>query len=412
MTELLANHLGGRWTLGSGGGAALFDPVLGNELVRVDATGLDLAGGFAHARRVGGAGLRALTYGQRAERLGAIAKVLQANRDTYYEISTANSGTTKADSGVDIDGAIYTLGVYAKLGATLPDAPFLPSFLLDGDATALAKGGAFASQHVQVPTRGLALFINAFNFPAWGLWEKAAPALLSGVPVVVKPATATAWLTQRMVADVIASGLLPAGALSVICGSAAGLLEQLRPFDVLSFTGSAQTAALLRAHPAVVANSVRLNIEADSLNAALLMPDAAEDSEAFAAVRPRGRARDHDQVRPEVHGHPPRARAAVAVRSRRRRDRGEARRRQPSAIRGTRRCGWARSSAASSSTACSPASRTPAGQTRCCTTAARSRSSMPTRGRRVRGPDAARRATTRTAPMSCIAWRSSAPSPR
>jgi hypothetical protein len=134
MTELLANHLGGRWTLGSGSGTALFDPVLGNELVRVDAAGLDLAGGFAHARRVGGAGLRALTYGQRAERLGAIAKVLQANRDTYYEISTANSGTTKADSGVDIDGAIYTLGVYAKLGATLPDDA-LPAILLDWMAT-------------------------------------------------------------------------------------------------------------------------------------------------------------------------------------------------------------------------------------------------------------------------------------
>ncbi|MBP6544904.1 MAG: 3,4-dehydroadipyl-CoA semialdehyde dehydrogenase [Piscinibacter sp.] len=281
MTELLANHLGGRWTLGSGSGTALFDPVLGNELVRVDAAGLDLAGGFAHARRVGGAGLRALTYGQRAERLGAIAKVLQANRDTYYEISTANSGTTKADSGVDIDGAIYTLGVYAKLGATLPDAPFLPSFLLDGDATALAKGGAFASQHVQVPTRGLALFINAFNFPSWGLWEKAAPALLAGVPVVVKPATATAWLTQRMVRDVVEAGVLPEGALNIVCGSSAGLLDALQPFDVLSFTGSAHTAALLRRHPAVAERSVRVNIEADSVNSALLMLGATPGSPAF-----------------------------------------------------------------------------------------------------------------------------------
>jgi 3,4-dehydroadipyl-CoA semialdehyde dehydrogenase len=277
MTELLANHLGGRWTLGSGGGAALFDPVLGNELVRVDATGLDLAGGFAHARRVGAAGLRALTYGQRAERLGAIAKVLQANRDAYHEISTANSGTTKADSGVDIDGAIYTLGVYAKLGATLPETPFL----LDGDATALAKGGAFASQHVQVPTRGLALFINAFNFPSWGLWEKAAPALLAGVPVVVKPATATAWLTQRMVRDVVDAGVLPEGALNIVCGSSAGLLDALQPFDVLSFTGSAHTAALLRRHPAVAERSVRVNIEADSVNSALLMPGATPGSPAF-----------------------------------------------------------------------------------------------------------------------------------
>jgi len=277
MTELLANHLGGRWTSGLGTGTALVDPVLGTELVRVDASGLDLPGGFAHARRVGGAGLRALSYRQRAELLGAIAKVLQVNRDAYYEIATANSGTTKADSGVDIDGAIYTLGVYAKLGATLPETPYLP----DGELAALAKGGAFASQHVRVPTRGLALFINAFNFPSWGLWEKAAPALLAGVPVVVKPATATAWLTQRMVKDVVDAGLLPEGALNVVCGGSAGLLDALQPFDLLSFTGSADTAALLRRHPAVAERSVRVNIEADSVNSALLMPGAAPGSPAF-----------------------------------------------------------------------------------------------------------------------------------
>ncbi len=132
-----------------------------------------------------------------------------------------------------------------------------------------------------VPTRGLALFINAFNFPSWGLWEKAAPALLSGVPVVIKPATATAWLTQRMVQDVVDAGVLPAGALSVICGSSAGLLDALQPFDVLSFTGSADTAALIRQHPAVAVRSVRVNIEADSVNSALLMPGAAAGSEAF-----------------------------------------------------------------------------------------------------------------------------------
>jgi acyl-CoA reductase-like NAD-dependent aldehyde dehydrogenase len=134
---------------------------------------------------------------------------------------------------------------------------------------------------VQVPTRGVALFINAFNFPSWGLWEKAAPALLSGVPVIVKPATATAWLTQRMVKDVVDAGVLPAGALSVICGSSAGLLDQLQPFDVLSFTGSAETAAVIRSHPAVTQRSVRVNIEADSVNSALLLPGAAPGSEAF-----------------------------------------------------------------------------------------------------------------------------------
>lgn len=276
-TELLLNHLCGQWLAGQGRGTPLFDPVLGTELVRVDATGLDLPAGFRFAREQGGAALKALTYRQRGELLGAIAKLLQQHRDTYYEIAQANSGTVKNDSAVDIDGAIYTLGTYAKLAATLPDA----HHLRDGDAIALAKDAAFQSQHVQTPVAGLALFINAFNFPSWGLWEKAAPALLSGVPVVLKPATATAWLAQRMVKDVVDAGLLPAGALSVVCGSSAGLLDALQPFDVLSFTGSADTAAVIRSHPAITRHSVRANIEADSINSALLLPGEAPDSPAF-----------------------------------------------------------------------------------------------------------------------------------
>lgn len=272
--ELLSNYLGGRWAAGTGAGTALFDPVLGNELVRVDATGLDLQGGFAFAREQAAPALRALTYRQRGELLAAVAKVLQANRDAYYEIATANSGTVKNDSAVDIDGAIYTVSTYAKLAASLPDGKFLP----DGDAVRLGKDELFQSRHVQLPVRGLALFINAFNFPSWGLWEKAAPALLSGVPVVVKPATATAWLTQRMVKDVVDAGVLPVGALSVVCGSSAGLLDALQPFDVLSFTGSAETAATIRSHAAVARHSVRANIEADSLNSALLLPGASDEA--------------------------------------------------------------------------------------------------------------------------------------
>ncbi|GLC95196.1 hypothetical protein Tamer19_46040 [Cupriavidus sp. TA19] len=277
MTELLSNCLGGKWQAGTGAGTPLIDPVLGDELVRVDATGLDLAAGFAFARELGGAALRALTYRQRAALLADIVKVLQANRDSYYEIATANSGTVKNDSAVDIDGGIFTLGTYAKLGDTLGDR----QYLLDGEAARLGKDPLFQSQHVLVPTRGVALFINAFNFPSWGLWEKAAPALLAGVPVIVKPATATAWLTQRMVRDVVEAGVLPAGALSVICGSSAGLLDQLQPFDVVSFTGSADTAAVIRSHPAISQRSVRVNIEADSINSAVLLPQAGPDTAAF-----------------------------------------------------------------------------------------------------------------------------------
>jgi len=277
MSELLPNHLAGRWQTGGGPGTPLFDPVLGTELVRVSNAGLDLEAAYAYARDEGGAALRALTYAQRAGLLSGIVDVLKANRDRYFDIALANSGTTRQDSAVDIDGAIFTLGQYARWGASLGGTHWLP----DGETVPLAKDGAFRSRHVQVPTRGLALFINAFNFPAWGLWEKAAPALLSGVPVVAKPATATAWLTQAMVADVIAAGILPAGALSVVCGSAQGLLSPLQPFDVVSFTGSAETASAIRSHDAVVRRSVRVNIEADSLNSALLLPDAQPGSEAF-----------------------------------------------------------------------------------------------------------------------------------
>ena len=277
MSQKLSNFLGGRWQAGTGTGTPLLDPILGNELVRVDASGLDLAAGFAFAREQGGPALRLLSYRERAALLTAAGKLLQAHRDAYYEIATANSGTVKNDSAVDIDGGIFTLGTYAKMGESLGDR----HYLLDGEMTRLGKDPLFQSQHVLTPTRGLALFINAFNFPSWGLWEKAAPALLSGVPVVVKPATATAWLTQRMVQDVVDAGIFPPGALSVVCGSSAGLMDALQPFDVVSFTGSAETAALIRSHPAVTHRSVRVNIEADSVNSALLLPGEASDSAAL-----------------------------------------------------------------------------------------------------------------------------------
>ena len=274
---LLPNFWGGAWVTGQGAGTPLIDPLTGESLVRIDATGLDLANGFTFARQQGGSALRALTYRQRGALLAAAVKVLQANRDAYFEISTANSGTVKNDSSVDIDGAIFTLGTYAKLADGLGDK----TFLMDGESTRLSKDGLFQSQHVLSPLHGVALFINAFNFPAWGLWEKAAPALLSGVPVIVKPATTTAWLTQRMVQDVVEAGIFPVGAISVICGSSAGLMDPLQPFDVVSFTGSAETAQVIRSHPAVTQRSVRVNIEADSVNSAVLLPDAAAGSEAF-----------------------------------------------------------------------------------------------------------------------------------
>jgi 3,4-dehydroadipyl-CoA semialdehyde dehydrogenase len=276
-SQLLPNFLAGRWQTGTGKGTPLFDPITGTELARVSSGGLDLNEGFAFAREQGGAALRALTYAQRAAMLGEVVKVLQANRGAYNDISTANSATVAKDTMVDVDGGIFTVGYYAKQGAGLGEQ----HFLLDGERIRMGKDPLFQTQHILTPTRGVALFINAFNFPSWGLWEKAAPALLSGVPVIVKPATATAWLTQRMVQDIVNANILPLGALSVVCGSSEGLMDALQAFDVVSFTGSAETGRIIRSHPAVAQRSVRCNIEADSVNSALLDPNATAESEAF-----------------------------------------------------------------------------------------------------------------------------------
>lgn len=277
MTSLLNNYLSGQWQPEAEAVHTLLDPVTGEALARTGGAAQGLQEAFAFARNDGRLALQAMSYAQRAAMLADTLKVLQANRDEYYAISLANSGTIKNDSAVDIEGGLFTLGFFAKLGAALGDA----KTLTDGTAASLSKDQLFQSQHVMVPIKGLALFINAFNFPSWGLWEKAAPALLSGVPVVIKPATVTAWLTHRMVSDVIAAGVLPKGALSIVCGNSTGLLDALTPFDVLSFTGSADTAATIRAHAAITRDSVRANIEADSLNVTLLGEDATPGTAAF-----------------------------------------------------------------------------------------------------------------------------------
>lgn len=273
----LSNYLNDRWQEGAGAGTPLTDPVTGEVLATVSSDGLDLAAALDHGRRVGGTGLQALTYGERAALLGRIADVLQAKRDDYFRISLQNSGATEGDASFDVDGAIYTLKTFARAGKTLGSA----RHLADGARIPLAKTDVFQGQHYLVPLSGVAIFINAFNFPAWGLWEKAAPALLAGMPVLVKPATPTAWLAQRMVADVVAAGILPPGALSIVCGGARDLLDHVTECDVVSFTGSADTAARVRSHPAVVRHGVRVTIEADSVNAAILGPDAVPGTPVF-----------------------------------------------------------------------------------------------------------------------------------
>jgi 3,4-dehydroadipyl-CoA semialdehyde dehydrogenase len=278
-SENLESYLSGRWMRGEGVETRLVDPVKGDELATVSAKGIDLAEALAFARMHGQAGLRSLSYAQRGKLIGAVADVLAANRARYEDIAIANSGNTKTDAAIDIDGGIGTLKYYARLGSGLGEA----QTLLDEKPVRLAKAENFQAIHLMLPRRGVAIHINAFNFPSWGLWEKAAVSLLAGVPVLAKPASATALLAHAMVKDVIAAKVLPEGALSLLCGGAGALLGALTSDDVVAFTGSADTGARVRGHSNVVARSVPVNIEADSINAALLAPGSAPGSAAFDA---------------------------------------------------------------------------------------------------------------------------------
>jgi 3,4-dehydroadipyl-CoA semialdehyde dehydrogenase len=273
----LSNYVSDHWSEGLGAGELLVDPVTGDELVRVSSQGVDLEAALQFARAHGGPALRQLTYIQRAELLAKIADALAANRDEYFRLSLVNLGATQADASFDVDGAIYTMKYYAKIGRALAEGKILK----EGASIALSKSNAFAGQHFLMPAKGAAVFINAFNFPAWGLCEKAAPALLSGVPIVVKPASPTAWLAHQMVEDIVKADILPSGAISIICGSARDLLGHVREEDVVCFTGSADTAARIRSHANVLGRSVRVNIEADSINSAILGPDVAPGTDLF-----------------------------------------------------------------------------------------------------------------------------------
>ena len=261
---------------GAAPAATLYDATTGEPVAQASTRGLDLRAALVHARRTGGPTLRAMTFAERGAMLKQLAEVIHGNREELIEVSR-HGGTTRSDAKFDIDGASGTLSWYAYLGKTLGDR----TVLLDGPQEKVLRSSRFVSQHVRVPRQGAAIHINAFNFPAWGTAEKAAAALLAGVPVVTKPATATSALTERIVALWVASGALPAGALSLVCGSAGDLLDHVGPQDCLAFTGGSETARRIRAHEAVIANNVRVNIEADSLNAWVLGPDIEVGSDTF-----------------------------------------------------------------------------------------------------------------------------------
>ena len=273
----LQSYARGEWVTGTGAGTPLVHAVTGEPLGDASSEGLDFAAMADYARTVGGPALRRMTFHQRALMLKEMAKYLSERKDGLYQLSAA-TGATKADSWIDIDGGIGTFFVYASKGRReFPNE----TFYVDGAMEAISKGGTFVGRHLCVPLEGVAVHINAFNFPVWGMMEKLAPTLLAGVPAIVKPATATAYLTEACFRLMLESGIFPPGSIQLICGSAGDLLDHLGCQDAIAFTGSAATGRKLKDTRSIVENTVRFNQEADSLNCSILGPDAAPGTEEF-----------------------------------------------------------------------------------------------------------------------------------
>jgi len=273
----LLNFVQGEWVAGSGRGSDLFHAVTGEKIAEASTGGIDFKSMVEYAARTGGPALRKLTFHERALTLKEMAKYLMARKDAFYAVSAA-TGATKQDSWIDIEGGIGTFFAYASRGRReFPNE----TFYVDGPMEALSKGGTFVGRHICVPLEGVAVHINAFNFPVWGMLEKLAPTLLAGVPAIVKPATVTSYLTEAVFSAMIESRLFPNGAIQLLCGSAGDLLEHLDCQCAVAFTGSASTGKMLKSSRAIVDNNVRFNMEADSLNYSMLGPDAVPGSPEF-----------------------------------------------------------------------------------------------------------------------------------
>ncbi|WP_315819609.1 aldehyde dehydrogenase family protein [Paraflavitalea speifideaquila] len=240
----LASYVTGQWITGDGTGQALYNAVNGALIGHASTQGLDFASILDYGRQTGGSALRKLTFHERGRMLRALALHLRNHLDKFYQISY-QTGATKADSWIDIEGGIGNLFSYASLRRQFPDE----TFCVDGEGIGLSKNGSFMGQHILVPREGIAIHINAFNFPVWGMLEKIAVNLLAGMPAIVKPATVTSYLTEAVVREIIASGILPPGALQLLCGSAGDILDHVHAQDVITFTGSATTGLKLKSHP-------------------------------------------------------------------------------------------------------------------------------------------------------------------
>lgn len=272
----LQNFALGRWQEGSGDGQMLYDASTGEEVALASSNGLDFAEMLEYGRNVGNKNLRRLTFHERGRMLKALALYLMERKEKFYEISY-KTGATRVDSWIDIEGGIGNLFANASLRRKFPDLPYYT----EGDPVGLSKGGTFIGHHILVPKEGVAVHINAFNFPVWGMLEKCAVNWLAGMPAIVKPATLTSFVTEVVVKDIIASGILPDGALQLICGSARTLLDHVCYQDVVTFTGSASTGILLKSNPNILREAVPFNMEADSLNCIILGQDASPGSNEF-----------------------------------------------------------------------------------------------------------------------------------
>ena len=273
----LQSYLAGQWRDGEGEGVTLNDAVTGQSVCQVTSAGLDFAGAVQHGRDIGSPALRAMTFHDRAAALKAMAKHLMSKKEEFYALS-ARTGATRADGWIDIEGGIGTVFSFASLVTReFPN----DVVMVEGDVERLSANGTFVGRHILSPKPGVAVHINAYNFPCWGMLEKIAPSLAAGMPVIVKPATPGSFLTEAMVREMIAGEFFPEGAIQLICGSAGDLLDHLGEQDVVTFTGSASTGHKLRTHPNIVANSIPFTMEADSLNCAILGKTVAEGDEEF-----------------------------------------------------------------------------------------------------------------------------------
>lgn len=273
----LKSYAYGEWIEGIGSGQTLYDAVTGEPIAEITSNGLDFKKMIEYGRSVGGPALRKMNFHERALMLKSLAQYLLSKKDDFYKLSY-RTGATKADSWIDIEGGIGTLFTYASKGRRELPAQ---TFYLEGNLESLSKGGTFVGHHICVPLEGVAVHINAFNFPVWGMLEKLSTTLLAGMPAIVKPASMTAFLTEAVVKEIIASKILPEGTLQLICGSTGDLLDHLEGQDAVTFTGSASTGMMLKSKKNIIENSVRFNLEADSLNCSILGMDAAPGTPEF-----------------------------------------------------------------------------------------------------------------------------------